>query len=73
MRFIVYRTSGYEDKIPCEEAVKNIIAEETIWSIDINSLEDLLLWRDKIGESIIIHKNEDNDQTYIEIYDDWRE
>ena len=81
MRFIVNRVSNYsDDQQPCEEAIKgtetikNTTKERSVWYIDFNSLEELLKWRDKIGESIIIHKNWEGECPYeIEIYDDSRE
>ena len=81
MRFIVTIASNYsDDQQPCEEAIKgaetinNTTKERSVWHIDFNSLEELLKWRDKVDESIIIHKNWESECQYeIEIYDDWRE
>ena len=43
-----------------------------VWSIEINSLEELIEFVDKYGE-IVIYDSMGNSHKEIEIYDDWRE
>jgi hypothetical protein len=80
----VERTSlrGSPEK-PCDEAVLRETSELTdggfprpckVWVIQIDSLDELITFRDKYGELIL-----DHDPSFhqipdsIEIYDDWRE
>ena len=78
MKFIIERTSCYSgSEQPCEGA--SIFShddkwDETKWSIEINSLEDLMALAGKEGELIVAAPCE---ATYnlpsIEIYDTYRE
>lgn len=43
------------------------------WYVDIDTIEDLLLFKEKYGEIIIGTAYEDNKTPMIEIYDDYRE
>lgn len=80
----VERTSlrGSPEK-PCDEAVLKETSELiddgspkacNVWVINIDSLDELITFRDKYGELIL-----DHDPSFqqipdsIEIYDDWRE
>lgn len=79
MKFYVSRSSStYE--IPCEEAVllnpnRNKGWEDAVYGIEINTLEELLEFRDKYDDIII--RETYNDKSYseleIEIYDYYRE
>jgi hypothetical protein len=40
--------------------------------IEINSIEDLAKLYEAVGHDLILHF-EDDDESFIEIYDDWRE
>lgn len=115
MIYIIERTSCYNDKAPCEEAVKRsferwytpscseeefnkrfsakqglwrskgknhtlteegvtrIEREEELWSIEINSLDELQKLSEKYGELIIKAPDYGLKAPSIEIYDDYRE
>jgi len=49
------------------------ITTETIYTIEINSLEELMNLQDKYGELIITKSNYKEFECEIEIYDDYRE
>ncbi len=82
--FRVVKTSLYGSPgKPCDEAVLketremvggNISKIREVWVINMNSLDELITFRDKYGELIL-----DHDPSFpqipdsIEIYDDWRE
>ena len=82
--FRVEKTSlrGSPEK-PCDEAVLKETQEMTgggsvkpleVWVVNMDSLDELITFRDKYGELIL-----DHDPSFpqipdsIEIYDDWRE
>lgn len=74
MRFKIRRTSKWDDTKPCEEAyilqgVHDPNAWYQKWSIDINTLEDLIAFSKKYGDLVIITNGEKS----IEIYDTYRE
>ena len=77
MNFIIYRTSNHVDK-PCEEAIlKKHIPENQGdssegWTVEINSIEDLVDFTDKYG-NIIKGRDSFHPVSSIEIYDDFRE
>ena len=118
MKFVVYRTSSWNNEIsPCEEARRDsIVRVETrtclspeefdkrfakqegtwlsvgtnhrvnergwivrdremidVWSIEINSLEELADFVNKYGEIVIGFNCNNQEYKYIEIYDDYRE
>ena len=78
MNFIVYRTSNHVDK-PCEEAVMTKLQEENQghadegWTVEINSIEDLVNFTDRYGNIIIKSRDSFHPVSSIEIYDDFRE
>jgi hypothetical protein len=80
-------TSRWNDRVkPCRQAVQEEYMErdrkgrivqdrgpKTAWFIDLDTLDDLLAFRDTYGE-IIVKKAWDDPDTYeLEIYDDHRE
>lgn len=78
MNFIVYRTSNHVDK-PCEEATMKKTGLESQnqpgegWTVEINSIEDLVDFTDKYGNIIIKSRDTFHPESSIEIYDDFRE
>lgn len=81
MKFIVSKSSVYDNNIkPCDEAKQDIVRvvktirgnlEKKYWSIEINSLEDLIKFIDTHGDVVLL---ENSDGYYeIEIYDGYRE
>ena len=75
MKFIVSRTST--GRKPCKEAKK---AEKSdgfdypnIWTIEIDTLEELINFVKKYGTIIIDDSGEKSVPFEIEIYDDYRE
>lgn len=89
MIFSIYRTSNIifsEDNPPCNKAfVKEFIlgnkykmVQNKDWFIELNTLEDLLNFKEEVGEPIIIDDDFRKDNNIgvkhsIEIYDDYRE
>ena len=74
MRFVIRRTSDWDNKPPCKEAY--VLPEEYdphawyhTWHIDINSLDELIKFVNKYGEIVVSTEND----PYIEIYDTNRE
>lgn len=47
--------------------------QEVIWTIEINSLEDLIKLSKETGKDLVVGKCWNRDGYYIEIYDDYRE
>ena len=78
MKFMIERTSCYcGSEPPCEGASffsHDDKWNETKWSIEINSLEELIALAEKEGEVIVSAPcPEKNDLPCIEIYDTYRE
>lgn len=79
MKFKVNRTSSYIEKNPpCDGAILEKVIKESyykkyIWSIEVNTLEELIQLANKTDCPIIVFKCEENDEPEIEIYDDYRE
>lgn len=81
MKFILTRTSLTNrqsiKKPPCEESIQDdyVTKQGTYknWTVELNTLEDLLNFVNKVGEKIIIEKWQTKEQYEIEIYDDLRE
>lgn len=85
MKFYISRTSDYcGDNKPCDEAIclnpdRNPDWELGAYGIEFNSLEDLLAFKKRIGEEIIIKERDDvqckdfSSEYEIEIYDSYRE
>lgn len=89
MKFYISRTSDFSgDNKPCDEAIclnpnRNPDWELCVYGIEFNSLEDLLAFKKRIGEEIIIKERDDSspnawDKDFsseyeIEIYDTYRE
>lgn len=47
---------------------------EGLWGVELNSLEDLLNFKEEVGEDIILSTSVTDDKTpCLEIYDDYRE
>ena len=81
MKFIIGRTSIWNDSSPCEEAVKvqlknnrsNRTEEYYIrHEIEINTIEELFEFSKKHGKLVFAAKASE-ELPYIEIYDDYRE
>lgn len=70
MKFIVTRTSQWDNEKPCENAKLdnevNLWGDKQ-WYIEINTIEELMAFKREVGVPIIIRDNS------IEIYDDYRE
>ena len=68
-KFIICRASEWEQKnSPCDGAV--LVKENESWNeweIEINSLDELLALMDRVGDNLIIGRNN------ITIYDDYVE
>lgn len=90
MKFYISRTSDFcGEKKPCDEAIclnpnRNQDWENGVYGIEFNSLEDLLAFKKRIGEEIIIKERDDiphpntwdkdfSSEYEIEIYDSYRE
>lgn len=70
MKFIVTRTSQWDDEKPCENAKLDNEVDlfgNKQWYIEINTIEELMAFKREVGVSIIIGSNS------IEIYDGYRE
>jgi hypothetical protein len=83
MKFVVTRTSDWNDnKVPCAKAKREIITnnksgedyrERNVWTIELNTLEELINFTNKYGR-IVIEEYWLNDKfKEIEIYDGYRE
>ena len=76
MKFFVHRTSGLQDGKPCEEATENVAKEAVSfwnnWTVEINSLDELIQFVEKYG-TVIIDRSYDGKAFVLEIYDTWRE
>ena len=77
MKFQIERTSDWiGKKLPCEGAVLMKAGTSTtdpVYTIDIESVEDLVKLMEKEGEIIIKANYEDGEPPVIEIYDTYRE
>lgn len=80
MKYIVTRTlEDWEDNPRCEGTVKETVVmygrEEKVYTIELNTLEDLHNLMKKVGHPIIVfEKSEYNlDLPMLEIYDGYRE
>ena len=73
MKFIVSRTSIWNNASPCEEAKREEFEDGPDWTIEINSLEELINFRKKYGEIILTASVLPEIDNEIEIYDDYRE
>ncbi len=67
------------EKQPCKEAKQITVrsdrnnSDEKIWIVEINTLEELIAFRDRCNEEIIIRKETVDGFPALEIYDSWRE
>lgn len=73
-KFRITRTSqsfGTEEK-PCKDAIKEgqDLYGDSLWTVDIDSIFDFVK---KIGETVIVFPQRDEDLPRIEIYDSYRE
>ena len=74
MKFIVSRTSLCDgNDSPCEEAKKEEFEDGPDWTIEINTLEELIKFRKKYGEIILTESVLPEIDNEIEIYDSYRE
>lgn len=74
MKFIVSRTSLWgNNSSPCKEAKQEMSEDGPIWTIEINTLEELIAFRKKYGEIILTVSVLPEIDNEIEIYDDCRE
>ena len=82
MIFNIYRTSNIifsENKPPCDKAfIKEFEGHGKDWFIELNTLEDLLSFKEEVNEPIIISDdlwkgNKIDIEHSIKIYDDYRE
>lgn len=74
MEFIISRTSQYmswENEVPPCEGAYHKHPSETTWWIKINSLEELLSLKERVGHGLVLGSY--GLATTIEIYDDFRE
>lgn len=71
MIYVVSRTSlcNYTKK-PCEESFQT---KDEFWSVEINSLEDLMDFVNKHGDIVVSNAGVEVGIHQIEIYDDYRE
>lgn len=60
-------------QITKEGQIVKRIAQEERWTIELNSLEDLMRFIDKYGQVVINTGQGTTESPVIEIYDDWRE
>lgn len=72
MRFIVSKTTGGDEK-PCKEAIKLIDSKNGDWCVDINTLEELIVFIQKYGDIVMTTSLYSENEFEIEIYDTWRE
>lgn len=84
MRFKITRTSAgyYHEKKPCEGAFVYKRERESLddqdklsWALEVNSLDELLQFIEKVSDSVIISRACDYQDglPQIEIYDAYRE
>lgn len=81
MKFIVSRTSLWDDeKKPCDNAILEVVTHKKRrdkwkeWTIEINSLKELLDFKEKMNNPIILLNTPYKEYPYeIEIYDYFRE
>lgn len=81
MKFRITRTSNWSgERAPYEGTYldkieyKGTSYEHKYWAIDISSLEELIALRDKVGEALVIEKeDEEPGLPSIDIYDYYRE
>lgn len=76
MKFLVTRTSLYNrwgSNSPCKEAKQEMSEDGPIWTIEINTLEELINFRKKYGDIILTISIYPEIDYKIEIYDDYRE
>ena len=74
MKFIVSRTSTWHSDIaPCKEAKQEMFEDGPDWTIEINTLEELIAFRKKYGELVLTFSRIPEIDYEIEIYDDYRE
>ena len=77
MKFQIERTSDWiGEKLPCEGAVlmkEGTSTTDPVYTIDIESVEDLVELMKREGEIIIKESYEDGELPVIEIYDTYRE
>lgn len=82
MKFIITRTSSWNDSPPCEEVKREIVnngrsgedyREHNVWTIEINTLEELINFTNKYGRIVIEEYWLNNRYKEIEIYDYYRE
>ena len=70
MKFIVTRTSQWDNEKPCKNAKLDYEVNlwgDKQWYIEINTIEELMAFKREVGVPIIIGSNS------IEIYDGYRE
>ena len=84
MKFIIHRTNdwGWTNDNPdpkCPGTIKEKLPkhnwEEEVYTIEINSLEELMKLKEDLNEPLIIFDGNDYDFSLpiLEIYDGWRE
>lgn len=74
MKFIISRTSIWSSEKPCRKAKKEIVEGRVMWSIEINTLEELIKFMEKNEQNLVIKYSFEKEIPYeIEIYDDYRE
>lgn len=83
MKFEISRVSEWHDKSPCEEAYSQEVEffayegepnPQTVWFIDINTLEELMAFCTKYGDLVLRPSTwRIADVPSLEIYDDYRE
>lgn len=80
MLFQVTRTSYWNDEKPCKDCFPIKLKDNSTdmyrdcWGIGLNTIEELMKFKDSADEELILRTSYVDDQTpCIEIYDDWRE
>lgn len=75
MKFVVTRTSMWRNEKPCRKTKKRIIEGYVMWTIEINTLDELIKFMKENKYDLVIKDPLEEEIPYyeIEIYDDYRE
>lgn len=69
----IWRENGKNHHITKEGYIKRQEEDQLLWTIEINTLEELNSFIKKYGEVVITENKCDSESMGIEIYDDYRE
>ena len=65
---------GTNHRVDARGCITRDMGLEDVWGIEINSLEELINFKNAVGENLVIQTSWiDNKTPCIEIYDDYRE